>query len=109
MPGWPNASKPMALQKHPPAAGTAISPTLDLEWSLTLWFVTAALLCFVIVAAIALVGTYRDVRRADEGLADIVVKQLQMQLLRIDSYIDVPARFPDWEPVTANVQTAGQC
>jgi two-component system sensor histidine kinase UhpB len=30
-------------------------------------------------------------------------------LLRIDSYIDVPARFPDWEPVAARVQTAGQC
>jgi signal transduction histidine kinase len=76
---------------------------------LTLRVVTVALLCFVMAAAITLVGTYRDVRRANESLAEIVVRQLQMQLFRIDSYIDVPARFPDWEPVTAGVQTAGQC
>jgi two-component system, NarL family, sensor histidine kinase UhpB len=97
----------MASQKDPPAAGP--SPTLDLKWSLTLRVVTVALLCFVTVAAIALVGTYRDVRRGDESLAEIVVKQLQLQLLRINSNIDLPSRFPDWEPVTAGVQTAGQC
>ena len=99
----------MAPPKGPPTAGAVTSPTLDLKWSLTLRVVAVALLCFVIAAAIALFGTYRDVRQANENVADIVVKQLQVQLFRIDSNIDLPARFPDWDPVTERVQTAGQC
>ena len=93
-----------------PSAGEAVAfPSLDLKWSLTLRVVTVALLCFVIAAAITFVGTYREVRRANETFADIVARQLQMQLFRIDANIDLRARFPDWEPITARAQTAGQC
>ena len=99
----------MALPEGPSAAAAVTSPTLDLKWSLTLRVVTVALLCFVIAAAITLVGTYRDVRRANEDLAEMVTRQLQLQLFRIDSYLDVPARFPDWDPVVTGAQTAGQC
>ena len=63
----------MATPKDPAAAGAATPPTLDLKWSLTLRVVTVALLCFAIAAAITLLGTYRDVRHANENLADIVV------------------------------------
>jgi len=55
----------MALPEGPSAAAAVTSPTLDLKWSLTLRVVTVALLCFVIAAAITLVGTYRDVHRAN--------------------------------------------
>ena len=99
----------MATPKYPAAAGAATPPTLDLKWSLTLRVVTAALLCFAIAAAITLLGTYRDVRRANENLAEMVTRQLQLQLFRIDTYLDVPARFPDWDPVAIGAQTAGQC
>ena len=99
----------MAPPESPSAAEAVTSPTLDLKWSLTLRVVTVALLCFVVAAAITLVGTFRDVRRANEGLAEMVARQLQLQLFRIDSYLDVPARFPDWDPVATGAQTAGQC
>ena len=85
------------------------SPTLDLKWSLTLRVVAVALFCFVVAAAISLLGAYRDVRRANENLADVVFRQLQLQLFRIDSNIDLPSRFPDWDPVAARALTAGQC
>ena len=97
----------MALPEGPSAAAAVTSPTLDLKWSLMLRVVTVALLCFVIAAAITLVGTYRDDRRANEDLAEMVTRQLQLQLFRIDSYLDVPARFPDWDPVVTGAQS--QC
>lgn len=85
------------------------SPNLDLKWSLTLRVVAVALFCFLVAAAIALFATYRDVRLINENVADTVVRQLQLQLFRIESSIDVAARFPDWDPVTEGLQNAGQC
>ena len=99
----------MTPLKGPAAGESAVFPSLDLKWSLTLRVVTVALLCFVIAAAISFVGTYREVRRANESFADTVGRQLQMQMFRIDANIDLRSRFPDWEPITARAQTAGQC
>jgi two-component system, NarL family, sensor histidine kinase UhpB len=81
------------------------SHKLDLKWSLTLRVVTVALVCFLFAAALALYGTYRELRQANESVADLVVRQLQVQLL----HTDAPARFPDWDPVIERVQGAGQC
>jgi two-component system, NarL family, sensor histidine kinase UhpB len=91
------------------AADSVPSPNLDLKWSLTLRVVAVALVCFLIAAALGLLGSYRDVRRANESVADIVTRLLQIQLFRIDTSIDLSTRFPDWDPVTEHVQTAGQC
>ena len=99
----------MTPPKNAPVQETVAFAALDLKWSLTLRVVTAALLCFVIAAAISFVGTYREVLRANESFADIVGRQLQMQMYRIDANIDLRSRFPDWEPITARAQTAGQC
>jgi len=85
------------------------SPTLDLKWSLTLRVVAVALICFLVAASFALFGSYRDVRRVNDNVADIVARQLQVQLFLIDTKIDVSARFPDWDAVGALVQSAGQC
>ena len=86
-----------------------ISPDIDLKWSLTLRVVAVALFCFLVAATLALFGTYRDVGQVNENVADIVTKQLQVQLFRIDSNIDLLAHFPDWDPVTERIQSAGQC
>ena len=83
------------------------SPSLDLKWSLTLRVVAVALVCFLVAAALALFGTYRDLRQANENVADIVVRQLQIQLFRIEADIDVREQFPDWDPVAERVQRAG--
>jgi hypothetical protein len=50
------------------------SPSLDLKWSLMLRVVAVAVLCFLIAAALTLFATYRDVRKANENIADIVVR-----------------------------------
>jgi len=85
------------------------SPNLDLKWSLTLRVMAVAVVCFLVAASFALFGSYRDVRRVNENVADIVVRQLQVQLFLIDTKIDVSTRFPDWDAVGALVQSAGQC
>jgi len=99
----------MAVAKASLAAEPVASPSLDLKWSLMLRVVAVALLCFLLAAALTLFGTYREVRKANETIADIVVRQLQVQLFRIESAIGVAAQFPDWDYVTDGVQSAGQC
>ena len=86
-----------------------MAPDLDLKSSLTLRVVAVALFCFLIAAALALFGTYRNVRQLNEHVADVLVRQLQMQLSRIETSRDVAARFPDLDPVTEVLQSAGQC
>jgi two-component system, NarL family, sensor histidine kinase UhpB len=91
------------------ASRIATSPNVDLKTSLALRVAAVALLCFVVAAALALFGTYRDVRQANERLADIIGRQLQVQFYRIDAGLDVLARFPNLEPVVDGVLGAGQC
>jgi signal transduction histidine kinase len=86
-----------------------MAPNLDLKSSLTLRVVAVALICFVIAAAVALFGTYREVRQLNEHVADILVRQLQIQLSRVATINDVAARFPDLDPVTEVLQSPGQC
>jgi signal transduction histidine kinase len=85
------------------------SGNLDLKTSLAIRVVAVALLCFLVTAALALFGTYRDVRQANERLADIINRQLQVQFFRIDAGIEAPARFPILEPAIDGVLGAGQC
>ena len=85
-----------------------MAPKLGLKSSLTLRVAAVALFCFLIAAAIALVGTYRDVRQLNEHVADILVQQLQIQLARIETNRDVAGRFPDFDPIES-LQSAGQC
>ena len=54
-------------------------------------------------------GTYRDVRNVNAHAADIFVRQLQIQLSRIESGIGVAPRFPDFDLVSEVLQSAGQC
>lgn len=91
------------------AVESVASPGLDLKWSLTLRVVTVALACFLVSAALALLGTYRDARKVNEDAADIVVRLLQNQLFRIESGTALQGQFPDWTPVAERVQSAGQC
>jgi len=99
----------MAVGRAALATGLIRAHDLDLKWSLTLRVVAVALACFIVVTALALYGTHREIRQANELVADIVVRQLEVQLFRIDSDIDAPRRFPDWDPVVDRVQGAGQC
>jgi two-component system sensor histidine kinase UhpB len=88
---------------------TVMSLNLDLKTSLTLRLVAIAVFCFLIAAVVALFGTYRDVRNVNAYAADIFVRQLQIQLSRIELGIGVAARFPDFDLVSEVLQSAGQC
>ena len=99
----------MGVARTALAAPLVKSQNLDLKWSLTLRVVAVALVCFLIAAALALYDTYRELRQANENLADLVGRHLQVQLFRIDTHTDAPARFPDWDAVVDHVQDAGQC
>jgi signal transduction histidine kinase len=99
----------MDVAKAPMATEPGISPNLDLKRSLTLRVVAVALACFLVSAALAVLGTYRDIGKANESVANDVIKQLQNQLFRIESDSALSAQFPDWTPVAQRVQNAGQC
>jgi two-component system, NarL family, sensor histidine kinase UhpB len=86
-----------------------MAPNLDLKSSLTLRVVAVALFCFLIAAGLALFGTYRDVRQLNEHVADILVRQLQFQLSRVEMNSDLAAHFPDLDPIAEVLQSAGQC
>jgi two-component system, NarL family, sensor histidine kinase UhpB len=86
-----------------------MSLNLDLKSSLTLRLVAAALVCFLIATVFASFETYRDVRKVNALAADILVRQLQIQLSRIESGLDAAARFPDFDLVSEVLQSAGQC
>jgi len=63
--------------------GPDMAPKLDLKSSLTLRVAAVALFCFLIAAALALFGTYRDVCQLNEHVADILVRQLASRLRSI--------------------------
>lgn len=94
---------PLPIKKSGPA------PTLDLKRSLMLRVATVAIACFLIMAALALYGIFRDVRQVNESVADIVVKQMDMQLFRIEMGTEATTRFPDWDPIIEAIQQPGQC
>ncbi len=99
----------MAVARAAPTSQLVPSQHLDLKWSLTLRVVAVALACFLVAAALTLYGTFRELRQANEHVADLVVRHLQVQLFRIDTSSDVSMRFPDWDTVVERVQGAGQC
>jgi signal transduction histidine kinase len=71
--------------------------------------VAVSLGCLLVATVLALFGTYRDLLRTNEAMADLLVRQLHMQLWRLESHFELPARFPDWDQLVERVQTAGQC
>jgi two-component system, NarL family, sensor histidine kinase UhpB len=99
----------MAIAKAAQAARRAASPRLDLKWTLTLRVIAVAVACFLAAAAYAFYSTAREVRNGNATAADLVARQLELQLFRIEANLEPPTQFPDWEPVIGHVQSAGQC
>lgn len=91
------------------SAALAKSPRLDLRWYLTLRVTAVALICFVATLTLALIGTRRQVEANNASVASAVARQLEIQLFRVASNMDVMSRFPDWEPVTSVALSPGQC
>lgn len=81
----------------------------DLKRSLILRIAVVASLCLALVTAFALVETHQEARRHAATTADLVAKQLELQLLRINAGFDLSNRFPDWDTVLGNGSASGQC
>src|SRR5262245_59538822 len=82
---------------------------VDLKRSLVLRIVVVAALCLAAVTAVTLVEAHRDASRRAATTADLVARQLELQLLRINTGLDLARRFPEWDTVIAGGVGGGQC
>lgn len=82
---------------------------IDLKRSLVLRIGLAAGLCLAAVTIITLVEAHRDAKLRAATTADLVARQLELQLLRINTGFDLARRFPEWQTVTAAGIGDGQC
>jgi signal transduction histidine kinase len=80
---------------------------MNLKTSLMLRIAMVAISCFVLVTAVTLWETQRQARAHGEEMADLVARQLNFQLLRINAGFDASKRFPDWGAIQDN--SGGQC
>lgn len=82
---------------------------MDLKWLLVRRINWVALACFLAGAGLAVFQTAREARQQNAELAELVGRQLDLQLSRIARSTDIPKRFPDWDIVTAYALHPGQC
>jgi signal transduction histidine kinase len=82
---------------------------MDLKWLLVRRITLVALACFIAGAALAIYQTAHEAKRQNTELAEIVGRQLDLQLSRIGRSTDIPQRFPDWDLVTTLFLRPGQC
>lgn len=82
---------------------------MDLKWLLVRRITLVALACFFAGSALALYGTAREAKRQNVDVAELVGRQLDLQLSRIDRSTDIPTRFPDWGIVASQSLRPGQC
>lgn len=82
---------------------------MDLKWLLVKRISLVAVACLLAGSALALYRTASDARQRNVDLAESVARQLDVQLWRIGSSLDIPRRFPDWDLVTSYALHPGQC
>jgi len=82
---------------------------MDLKWLLVRRIALVALACLLIGSAVAVYTTGRAAMRENDKLADLVSRQLNLQLSRIERSTDIPDRFPDWDLVASFSLQPGQC
>jgi two-component system, NarL family, sensor histidine kinase UhpB len=82
---------------------------MDLKWLLVRRIVLVALACFVFGSAFSIYRTAIEAKQQNQLLAESVGRQLDLQLVRIQTALDIPKRFPDWDLVTTYALQPGQC
>ncbi|MEQ1715587.1 MAG: histidine kinase [Hyphomicrobium sp.] len=83
--------------------------TLDLKWLLVRRIVIVAVLCVLGGASVVLRDVAAEARRQNQEVVETIGKQLALQLVRIDSALDLPERFPDWGAAINGLLQPGQC
>jgi two-component system, NarL family, sensor histidine kinase UhpB len=82
---------------------------MDLKWLLVRRITLVALACFFGGSGFAVYRTASLAKQQNVELAESVGRQLNLQLWRISSALDIPKRFPDWDLVTSYALQPGQC
>lgn len=82
---------------------------LDLKRLLVRRIVIVAVLCVMGGAGVVLRDVAAEAGRQNQEVVETIGKQLSLQLLRIDSALDLPERFPDWDAVINYILRPGQC
>src|SRR5262249_58576588 len=82
---------------------------MKLKWLLVRRIALVAVACFFAGSLIAIYRASSSASEQNSELAQSVSRQLDLQLLRIDSTLDAIKRFPDWELVTSYALQPGQC
>jgi two-component system sensor histidine kinase UhpB len=82
---------------------------LDLKWVLVRRILLVAVLCIAGGAVLILRDVGRQATSQNEEAAATVVKQLALQLTRIDAALDRADRFPDWDVIVNYALHPGQC
>ncbi|SFV27050.1 sensor histidine kinase [Hyphomicrobium facile] len=82
---------------------------MDLKLLLVRRIVLVALACFAFGSAYSIYWSAIAAKRQNELLAESVGRQLDLQLVRIQTALDIPKRFPDWDLVTTYALQPGQC
>lgn len=85
------------------------SLTMNLKWLLVRRITLVALACLVAGSVITIYRVSSVASRENAELTLSVSRQLNLQLLRIDTMLDIPKRFPDWDLVTSYALQPGQC
>ncbi len=95
-------------EEHRPDNKAQRSP-LNLKWSLTSRVALVALACFLAGAAFATYRAGHAAFQANKTAGETIAQQLNLQLLRIDTALDVASRFPDADALLPYVLGPGQC
>lgn len=82
---------------------------MTLKWLLVRRITLVAIACLFAGSLIAIYRVASIAKHQNEELAQSVSRQLNLQLLRIDTMLDIPKRFPDWDLVTSYALQPGQC
>lgn len=82
---------------------------MTLKWLLVRRITLVAIACLFAGSLIAIYRVSSMARDQNEELAQSVSRQLNLQLLRIDTMLDIQKRFPDWDLVTSYALQPGQC
>ncbi len=68
-----------------------------------------AIACFALVTAVVMFDSGRETRQQAAATADLVARQLSLQVWRINIGFDLSNRYPDWGALLAGNLPNGQC
>jgi len=82
---------------------------IDLKWALVIKIILVAFFCVTGGAIFSLRNVASEAASQNGAVADYIAHYLSLQILRIETSLDLPERYPDWEAVSSYPLKPGQC